>query len=138
MALDDVEPLAYPSDALEPTIDKQTMEIHHGKHHAAYVDQLQQGPRTAAELDGKPLHEVLANNCRSCRRRSRPPSATTAAERTITRSSGRFSTPRANPGGTGRQARRGDQQHLRRVRSVQGKVHRRRQHAASARAGRGW
>src|SRR5437868_4506682 len=30
-------PLPYPSDALEPFIDKQTMEIHHGKHHAAYA-----------------------------------------------------------------------------------------------------
>ena len=33
-------PLPYASDALEPYIDKQTMEIHHGKHHAAYVTNL--------------------------------------------------------------------------------------------------
>lgn len=33
-------PLAYPNDALEPTIDAQTMEIHHDKHHAAYVTNL--------------------------------------------------------------------------------------------------
>ena len=33
-------PLPYPSDALEPYIDKQTMEIHHGKHHNAYVTNL--------------------------------------------------------------------------------------------------
>jgi len=32
--------LPYPTDALEPYIDKATMEIHHGKHHAAYVDNL--------------------------------------------------------------------------------------------------
>src|SRR5256885_42754 len=32
--------LAYASDALEPFIDKQTMEIHHGKHHQAYVTNL--------------------------------------------------------------------------------------------------
>ncbi len=32
--------LPYASDALEPHIDKQTMEIHHGKHHQAYVDNL--------------------------------------------------------------------------------------------------
>jgi len=31
-------PLPFPSDALEPNIDKTTMEIHHGKHHAAYVN----------------------------------------------------------------------------------------------------
>src|SRR5438034_992111 len=33
-------PLPYASDALEPIIDKQTMEIHHGKHHNAYVTNL--------------------------------------------------------------------------------------------------
>ena len=33
-------PLPYASDALEPHIDKQTMEIHHGKHHQDYVDNL--------------------------------------------------------------------------------------------------
>jgi Fe-Mn family superoxide dismutase len=33
-------PLPYPSDALEPYVDKQTMEIHHGKHHNAYVTNL--------------------------------------------------------------------------------------------------
>ena len=32
------KPLPYPSDALEPHIDKQTMEIHHGRHYKAYVD----------------------------------------------------------------------------------------------------
>jgi Fe-Mn family superoxide dismutase len=32
--------LPYASDALEPNIDKATMEIHHGKHHAAYVTNL--------------------------------------------------------------------------------------------------
>src|SRR5271155_4832408 len=33
-------PLPYPADALEPAIDKMTMEIHHDKHHKAYVDNL--------------------------------------------------------------------------------------------------
>src|SRR5437667_43777 len=33
----ELPPLPYPKDALEPFIDAQTMEIHHGKHHAAYV-----------------------------------------------------------------------------------------------------
>ena len=58
-----VKPLPYPSDALEPNIDKQTMEIHHGKHHAAYVNNLNAAIQKQPELDGKPLHEILANNC---------------------------------------------------------------------------
>ena len=55
-------PLPFPSDALEPNIDKQTMEIHHGKHHAAYVNNLNAAVQKQPELDGKPLHEILANN----------------------------------------------------------------------------
>jgi superoxide dismutase, Fe-Mn family len=56
-------PLPFPSDALEPHIDKTTMEIHHGKHHNAYVTNLNKAiSESAANLDGKPLHEILANN----------------------------------------------------------------------------
>ncbi len=56
-------PLPFPSDALEPNIDKQTMEVHHGKHHNAYVTNLNKAiADSAPELDGKPLHEILANN----------------------------------------------------------------------------
>jgi Fe-Mn family superoxide dismutase len=57
-----VKPLPYPSDALEPHIDKQTMEIHHGKHYATYVNNYNDALKKAPQLDGKPLHEVLANN----------------------------------------------------------------------------
>jgi superoxide dismutase, Fe-Mn family len=57
------KPLPFPSDALEPNIDKQTMEIHHGKHYAAYVTNYNKAVEKQPELDGKPLHEVLANNC---------------------------------------------------------------------------
>jgi len=56
------KPLPYPSDALEPYIDKQTMEIHHGKHYAAYVTNYNKALEQAPQLDGKPLHEVLANH----------------------------------------------------------------------------
>ncbi|MGB7158772.1 MAG: superoxide dismutase [Tepidisphaeraceae bacterium] len=56
-------PLPFPSDALEPHIDKQTMEIHHDKHHQAYVNNYNAAIAKQPELDGKPLHEVLANNC---------------------------------------------------------------------------
>src|SRR5947208_12424623 len=55
-------PLPYPSDALEPYIDKQTMEIHHGKHHAAYVTNLNKALEQAPDLQGKPVHELLKDN----------------------------------------------------------------------------
>jgi len=56
------EPLPYPSDALEPHFDKLTMEIHHGKHYAAYVNNYNDALKKAPQLDGKPLEVVLANN----------------------------------------------------------------------------
>ena len=55
-------PLPYPPDALAPYIDKQTMEIHHGKHHAAYVANLAKALEPYKDLQEKPLHELLANN----------------------------------------------------------------------------
>ena len=55
-------PLPFASDALEPYIDKQTMEIHHDKHHAAYVNNLNAAIAKQPDLDGKPLHEILANS----------------------------------------------------------------------------
>ena len=58
-----LKPLPWPSDALEPHIDKQTMEIHHGKHHQAYVTNYNKALEKQPDLEGKPLHDVLANNC---------------------------------------------------------------------------
>ena len=55
-------PLPYPSDALEPFIDKMTMEIHHGKHHGAYVTNLNKALEQAPQLANKPVHEILKNN----------------------------------------------------------------------------
>jgi len=55
-------PLPYPSDALEPSIDKQTMEIHHGKHHAAYVTNLNKALEQAPDLQNKPIEDLLKNN----------------------------------------------------------------------------
>src|ERR1700746_2508010 len=55
--------LPYASDALEPTIDKMTMEIHHGKHHNAYVTNLNKALESAPNLAGKTVEELLANNC---------------------------------------------------------------------------
>ena len=51
-------PLPYDYDALEPTIDARTMEIHHGKHHRAYVDNLNKALE-GSEWDGQPLERVL-------------------------------------------------------------------------------
>ena len=56
-------PLPYATDALEPHIDKMTMEIHHGKHHNAYVTNLNKALESAPDLAGKTLEELLANNC---------------------------------------------------------------------------
>src|SRR6185312_5124170 len=56
-------PLPYAPDALEPNIDKTTMEIHHGKHHNAYVTNLNKALESASNLAGKSLEELLANNC---------------------------------------------------------------------------
>jgi len=52
-------PLPYPSDALEPHIDKQTMEIHHGKHHNAYVTNLNAALEKAPELASKSLEDLV-------------------------------------------------------------------------------
>jgi len=54
--------LPYAHDALEPHIDKLTMEIHHGKHHQAYVTNLNKALESAPELADKSLAELLANN----------------------------------------------------------------------------
>jgi Fe-Mn family superoxide dismutase len=54
-------PLPYPSDALEPHIDKQTMEIHHGKHHNAYVTNLNAALEKHPELQSKSVEDLLRN-----------------------------------------------------------------------------
>jgi superoxide dismutase, Fe-Mn family len=55
--------LPYAHDALEPHIDKMTMEIHHGKHHQAYVTNLNNALASAPDLASKSIEELLANNC---------------------------------------------------------------------------
>jgi len=54
--------LPYATDALEPSIDKMTMEIHHGKHHQAYITNLNKALESAPELAGKTVEELLAHN----------------------------------------------------------------------------
>jgi Fe-Mn family superoxide dismutase len=53
-------PLPYGYDALEPTIDSQTMTLHHSKHHQAYVDKLNEGVGEEG-LAGQSLEQILAN-----------------------------------------------------------------------------
>jgi len=52
-------PLPYPSDALEPHIDKQTMEIHHGKHHQAYVNNLNAALEKHPDLQSKSVEDLI-------------------------------------------------------------------------------
>ncbi|MDE3052870.1 MAG: superoxide dismutase [Gemmatimonadota bacterium] len=51
--------LPYAANALEPHIDARTMEIHHGKHHGAYVANLNAALEKAPALQGKSLDELL-------------------------------------------------------------------------------
>ena len=57
-----LSPLPYAFDALEPHIDARTMEIHHDKHHATYVANLNKALEGAPELAGKSLEALLAHN----------------------------------------------------------------------------
>ncbi len=53
--------LPYAKDALEPHIDARTMEIHHDKHHAGYVNKLNGALEKHPELGGKSVQELLRN-----------------------------------------------------------------------------
>ena len=55
----EVPPLPYPYDALEPHIDKETMTIHHDKHHAAYVTNLNAAIEKHPELAGKSVEDLV-------------------------------------------------------------------------------
>jgi len=53
--------LPYSHDALEPHIDSQTMEIHHGKHHNAYITKLNDAIAGNAELEGKSIEDLVSS-----------------------------------------------------------------------------
>lgn len=53
--------LPYAHDALEPHIDAQTMEIHHGRHHATYVNNLNAALEAHPELQQKSVEELISN-----------------------------------------------------------------------------
>lgn len=55
-----LSPLPYAYDALEPHIDTLTMQIHHGKHHQAYIDNLNKAI-AGTEYENKSLEEIIAN-----------------------------------------------------------------------------
>jgi superoxide dismutase, Fe-Mn family len=57
----ELPPLPYPKEALEPYIDAQTMEIHHGKHHAAYVTNLNKAIAGKADLESKSVESLISN-----------------------------------------------------------------------------
>src|SRR4029077_3707051 len=52
-------PLPYPPDSLEPYIDKMTMEIHHDRHHKAYIDNVNKALDGHADLASKPVEQLL-------------------------------------------------------------------------------
>ncbi|MCX7020092.1 MAG: superoxide dismutase [bacterium] len=54
-------PLQYPYDSVEPYIDKETMQIHHDKHHAAYVNNLNAAIEGKSDLAGKSLENLIIN-----------------------------------------------------------------------------
>jgi Fe-Mn family superoxide dismutase len=54
-------PLAYPYNALEPHIDAKTMEIHHTKHHQAYINNVNNAIKGKADLESKSVEDLIAN-----------------------------------------------------------------------------
>jgi len=57
----ELPPLPYPANALEPSIDAKTMEIHHDKHHAAYVTNLNNALKGHPDLEAKSATELISN-----------------------------------------------------------------------------
>jgi superoxide dismutase, Fe-Mn family len=55
-----LDPLPYPTNALEPHIDARTMEIHHDRHHQAYVTNLNNAVAQHSQVAGMPLQDILA------------------------------------------------------------------------------
>jgi hypothetical protein len=113
-------PLPYDYKALEPHIDEQTMRLHHDKHHAAYVNNLNAALESQPDLQNKSIEELLAML-------DRIPEAI----RTTVRNNGGGHANHTMfwemmaPGGAkepGGELARGHQQHLRRIHRLQGTV----------------
>ena len=113
---------------------QKTMEIHHGKHHAAYVNNLNKALESAAGPGrARPWRNCWPTTAPSFRRTSAPRFATTAAATSTTPCSGRSWRPDAG-GSARRQRGPGHHRHLRRLRRVQGEV----QPGGATRFGSGW
>ena len=134
----EVPPLGYAFDALEPHIDAKTMEIHHDKHHAAYVTNLNKALEAQPDLQKKSVEELL----RGIERGAGGDPHRGAQPRRRPRTTTRLFWEVMGPGGGGKPTRR-----PRPRRStgafggfdgVQGEADRRRPPASSARAGAGW
>ena len=124
-------PLPYDFNALEPHIDAQTMEIHHGKHHQAYVNNLNAALEKHPELRARRVEDLSRTSAR-CPKTSARPSATTAAGTqplAVLEDHGAERRRRAD-----RRAGRRDRERLRRLRHVQGAVRK----AGVGRFGSGW
>ena len=83
--------LPYAHDALNPHIDTATMEIHHGKHHAAYIAKLNAAV-SGSEMEGKSLEELIKNhtNVAAVRNNGRRGCGTCADRPTVGYSSASF------------------------------------------------
>jgi Fe-Mn family superoxide dismutase len=57
----ELPPLPYPKEALEPYIDTQTMEIHHDKHHGAYVTNVNKAIAGKVDLEKKSVEDLISN-----------------------------------------------------------------------------
>jgi len=57
----ELPPLPYPKEALEPNIDAQTMEIHHDKHHNAYVTNVNKAIAGKPDLESKSVEQLISN-----------------------------------------------------------------------------
>lgn len=57
----ELPPLPYDYDALEPTISKEIMTLHHDKHHKAYTDKLNEGVEKDSALSGKSIEDILGS-----------------------------------------------------------------------------
>lgn len=61
MSKHELPALPYAHNALEPHIDAQTMEIHHGRHHATYVNNLNAALETHSDLQSKSIEDLITN-----------------------------------------------------------------------------